>query len=211
VIVYLDDKRRDFAQIVTKIQHATAGIPLLLLGLEKLSHGDELAIAIAEIVIAILVLGTFVLELRATVKHHKHGASHAYHPKVGWFDLAAGVLLIYEAFHTAHGHKPGYLRPQFFSGVFVIVIGLLHAKIAHAAGKRRYLKVDDDGVEYKVVLRGWSIAWADLASITLSDDHVVFVTTAGRRHTVNLRRFHNHDAVRRALADHPASVKLLDA
>jgi hypothetical protein len=139
VIVYLDDKRRQFANIVTKIQHATAGFPLLALGLEKFSKGEELPIAVAETVLALIVLATFAAELRAAIRHSRHGDPPS-HPKIGWFDLAAGVLLIYEAFHGAHGHKPGYLLPQFFSGVVTIVLGVLHSRIQHAAGKRRYLK-----------------------------------------------------------------------
>jgi len=47
-----------------------------------------------------------LIELRAAIRHSKHDAAHG-HPKVGWFDLAAGVLLIYEAFHGAH-NKPVY-------------------------------------------------------------------------------------------------------
>jgi hypothetical protein len=204
--VYLDDKRRQFAQIVTKIQHAVAGVPLLLIGLEKLSSGEDLPIAAAEVGIAALVLGTFVVELRAAIRHSKHGA-HA-HPKAGWFDLAAGVLLIYEAFHGAH-HKPGYLRPQFFNGLVVIALGLLHTRISRAAAKRRYLKVDDDGVEYHMQFRGWSIPWSEVASVDLGHKEAVFVRTNGQRHSVDLGRLHNHDAVRQSIAEHPEAVRLL--
>jgi hypothetical protein len=165
--------------------------------------------AAAEIVIAILVLGTFILELRATVQHHKHGKALS-HPKVGWFDLAAGVLLIYEAFHGAH-HKPGYLRPQFFSGVVVIALGLLHARLHGTIGKRRYLQIDDDGLKHRMVFKSWSIPWAELAGVDLSQKEAVFVRKDGRRHTLDLGRLHNHDAVRRAIAEHPGSAKLLRA
>ncbi len=209
MIVYLDDKRRPLAQLASKVQHATAGLPLLFLGFDKLSKGHELPIAAAEIAIAVIVLATFALELRATVKHQKHGASHAHHPRFGWFDLAAGVLLIYEAFHGAHGHKPGYLRAPFFNGLVVIALGLLHARISAAAAKRRYLKLDDDGIEYHVKFRSWSIPWSEVASITVGEKQAVFMTAAGRRHTLDLGHLHNHDAVRRALADHPESAKLL--
>lgn len=207
MIVYLDDKRRQFAQMVGKIQHAVAGFPLLAIGIDKLSKGEELPVAAAEVGIAIVVLGTFLVELRAAIRHTKHGAAHS-HPKVGWFDLAAGALLIYEAFHGAH-HKPGYLRPQFFTGVATIALGLMHTRLNAFASRKRYLKLDDTGIEYRMRFRGWSIPWGELASVDLSGRDAVFVRTDGERCTIEFGRFHNHDAIRRAIADHPESAKLL--
>ena len=86
VIVYLDDKRRPFADLVSKIQHACAGIPLLIVGIQKLREGVELPIAILEIAIAAAVLVTFALELRAFKRRGKHAVQH--HSPVGWFDIA---------------------------------------------------------------------------------------------------------------------------
>jgi hypothetical protein len=207
VIVYLDDKRRQRAQIVSKIQHAVAGVPLLMIGMEKLSSGEELPIAIAEVALAAIVLATFVLELRAAIRHTKHGTAQS-HPKVGWFDLAAGALLIYEATHGAH-HKPFYLRAQFISGVVTIALGLLHHRLQHAFGKKRYFKIDDDGIEHKLMFRSWSIRWNQLKAVDLTSKEAVFERVDGERHKVNLGRLHNHEAVRRAVMDHPGAAKLL--
>lgn len=207
VIVYLDDKRRELAQTIGKLQHAIAGIPLLMVGLGKLSKNEDLPIAAAEIALAAIVLATFIRELREVVHHRKHGKPSS-HPKIGWFDLAAGALLIYEAFHGAH-HKPGYLRPQFFTGVTAIALGLLHARLSAVAAKKRYLKVDDEGIQYRMKFRGWSIAWDNLASIDLTGKDAVFVETDGERHTIEFGRFHNHQALRQAIAEHPGAAKLL--
>ena len=207
MIVYIDDKRRQFAQIVTKIQHAVAGFPLLGIAIHNLSEGHEIPIAVVEAVIAVLVLGTFFLELRAMVRHSKHG-THA-HPKVGWFDLAAGVLLIYEAFHGAH-HKPGYMRPQFMSGVVTIALGVLHARLSRFGASRRYFKIDDAGIEYRMNFRGWSIPWSELKSIDLGDKKVLFTRKNGEHHALNLGRLHNHAAVREAIAEHPELAKLTE-
>jgi len=56
------------------ILHLKCKITLSLIGLEKLSSGDELPIAAAEVAIAALVLGRFPIELRAAIRHSKRGA-----------------------------------------------------------------------------------------------------------------------------------------
>src|SRR5262249_27683977 len=157
VIVYLDSRRRHVAGIVSKLQHVTAGLPLLALGFRKLGEGEELAIAVAEVAIAVVVLATFAAELRALVRRIKTPGHHP-HPKVGWFDLAAGAMLLYEAFHGEH-HKAFYLRAPFVGAVLTILLGLLHHRLASAKRRRRYFKIDEDGIEYKMMFKGWSIAW----------------------------------------------------
>jgi len=111
--IYLDDKRRETAQLVPKIQHAFGGIPLLMTAIAHLREGIDLPIAGLELAIAVVVLGTFVKDLRAAMRHRRnpHAAGHSV---VGWFDLAAGAMLMFEAFHGAH-HKPAWLRPQFLT------------------------------------------------------------------------------------------------
>jgi hypothetical protein len=91
----------------------------------------------------------------------------------------------------------------------VIALGLLHSRLHGTMGKRRYFKVDDDGVEHRMVFKSWSIPWAELTGVDLSHKEAVFVRKDGRRHTVHLGRLHNHDAGRRAIAEHPGSAKLL--
>jgi hypothetical protein len=208
VIVYLDARRQHVASIVGKLQHATAGIPLLALGMRNLREGEGTAIAVAEVVIAAGVLLTFVIELRATIRHIKDGGRR-HHAKVGWFDLAAGLMLFYEAFHGEH-HKAFYLRAAFVTGALTILLGLLHHRLSSAAQKKRYFKIDDGGIEYKMMFRGWSIPWDQLESVDLGGTKAVFALTDGRRHTLRLGGLLNSDAVRRAISDHPGAAKLLN-
>jgi hypothetical protein len=58
MIIHLHDRRVQAADLVSKLQHASAGFPLLLVGLGKLGEEAERPIAILEITIAALVLGT---------------------------------------------------------------------------------------------------------------------------------------------------------
>jgi hypothetical protein len=206
VIVYLDDKRRPMAQMMGKIQHAVAGFPLFTIGMHKLQEGEELPIAIAEMAIGALVLGAFFVELRAALRHVK-GAGHG-HSKIGWFDLAAGGMLIYEAIH-APPITPFYFRATFLTGVVTVLLGLLHHRLHARKAKRRYFRIDDEGIEHKAPFRSWSIGWNQLKSVDLGGNAAVFERTDGARHTINLGRLHNHEAIRRAVIDHPGSAKLL--
>jgi hypothetical protein len=200
VLIHLHDKRRELAQWPQKLQHAIAGFPLLFTGLRNLSDEAERTVAIAEIAIAILVLGALAVELRAARHHAKAGTQH--HPAFGWFDLAAGAMLIFEAFHGAT-HKPGYLRPQFLSGVSTIGIGVFHKRLHSFHQRRTYLKVDESGVEYRGGrFRRFSAAWQELETVSIDKKRVQFEWKAGRRRRIALTRYRNAEAARQALADH---------
>src|SRR5262249_27483411 len=155
------DKRRETAQLIPKLQHAFGGIPLLTTAIAHLSEGIDLPIAGLELAIAVIVLGTFLKDLRAAVRHRRN-AHAGHHSVVGWFDLAAGAMLMFEAFHGAH-HKPAYMRPQFLAALSTLGLGLLHPRLHSIRHKRRYLKLDESGVEYKPrPFVRWHLDWKDI-------------------------------------------------
>jgi hypothetical protein len=195
VTIYLDDRRLHFADLVSKLQHATAGFPLLLVAAGKLADESERPIAIFELILALAILVAFARDVRATIKHH-----HS-HDVVGWFDLAAGVLLIYEAFHGAH-HKPGYMRPQFLAGVVTLTLGLFHTRLHGRRRRRRYLTLDEKGLEMRTSpIRKVKLAWTEIASVDLAGDKAVIRETGGRAHTLRLKMLNNHDEVRKGIAE----------
>jgi hypothetical protein len=200
MIIHLHDRRVVAADLVSKLQHATAGFPLLLVGVSHFTDEAERPVAILEIVIAVLVLITFAREVVAAAKHHS--GSHAAHSAVGWFDIAAAGMLMFEAFHGAH-HKPGYLRPQFLAAVTTLGLGLFHGRLHAMKKKRRYVKLDETGVEVRTgPFRKIKATWGELRSIHLSDHRAVFHRNDGRRHTIGLRLLANRDDVRQALHEH---------
>jgi len=196
VTIYLDDKRRVVADLLNKLQHAIAGGPILMIGMGKLAEGGEWPMALVEIAVALGVFVTFALEVHAAKKHSGK------HQPVGWFDLAAGILLIFEAFH-GHHVKPGYLRPQFLAGVTTLGLGLFHARLHALQKRRRYVRLDETGLEIRVSrFRRFSVAWAELASVDLAGSKAIFHRNDGGRHTFRLNLLHNRDEVRKGIADH---------
>jgi hypothetical protein len=209
VTLYLEDKRIDLVSVVGKLQHVSAGFPLLAFGLKKLEAGEEVAIALVEVSVALIVIVAFAIEMRALRRKFANPGEHHDHPIVGWFDLAAAGLLFFEAFHGVH-HKPGYLRPQFLSGVITLMMGLFHARLQHFSSRRRYLTIDDTGVDCRTSAIGrFGIAWADLASIELLDDRAVFHCKSGARHKLNLRMFRNGEKARDAIRTDARAAALL--
>ena len=173
-----------------------------MLGIQKLQEGEEIPIAILETAIAVVVIGTFLLELRILHRKHRHAGSRHSHPRFGWFDLAAGCLLIFEAFHGAHT-KPGYLRPAFLSGMATLLLGLFHARIHGFRHRRRYLKIDQSGVECRTApLRKFRVDWNEIASVEVTADRASFLHNSGRRDAVVLRGLLNAPEVRQAIEAH---------
>jgi hypothetical protein len=196
MVIQLHDRKVVVAGLVQKLQHALAGFPLLLLGVRHLSEEGEMPIAILEIVIAGLVLATFARQVHAARK------SHAAHSRVDYFDLAAAAMMMFEAFY-GHHHKPPYLTPQFFTAVTTTAVALFHGKLHARRAKRRYVKLDENGVEVRTGLfRRFSLGWADLDRVHIAQDKAVFHLTDGKRHTIGFRMLGNHEEVRKHLADH---------
>ncbi len=199
--IYLEDKLQDRAQLAAKLQHAFGGIPLFLTAIQKFSEGVELPMAGVELVIAIAVLGSFIKDVRDVMGKRKHG-HHGTHKSVGWFDLAAGAMLIFEAFHSPHT-KAAYLRPQFLSGVITIGLGMMHGRLHGIKRRRRYLKFDESGVQGRLgPFRSFTFAWKDLASVDVTNAKAILQRTDGKVRTINLSRLHNADDVRQAIATH---------
>jgi hypothetical protein len=203
--IYLDPHRTRIANLLSKLQHLLAGIPLLYIGSQKLANNSpEPAVAALELGIGLAVCLTFLHELRAELRH-----SRAAHSRFGWFELAAGMLLIFESFHGATT-KPGYLRPSFLAGTVTVGLGLFHKRLQARAQRRRYLKLDDDGFELRASrFRRTRLQWVELASIDLKGSKITFHQKTGGHRSIHWRLFRNGDEIRTAIMQHPAAAGLL--
>jgi uncharacterized membrane protein HdeD (DUF308 family) len=197
----LEKRGRALADWPTKLQHLIGGVPLLFVGISKLLHDPaERSVAAFEVFIAAAVVLTFVKELKTELRNlkHQHGA-HA-HPAVGWFDLAAGILLIYEAFHGAH-HKPGYLRPQFLSGVTTLGLGIFHGRLQQRRARAAYITLDERGFDFRRNrFRRLRLQWSEIATIDQRPNEVTFSLKSGSTRSISLRTFRNGDEIRQAIS-----------
>ena len=199
MIIYLEDKRREVTDWFPKIQHLVAGVPLLYSGVANLKEAAERVIGGLEIAIALLLIAAFLKELREA--RHR-AAGHHTHSAVGSFDIAAAGLLIFEAFHGAH-HKPGYMRPQFFSGIATLGLGLFHARLHARKSRTRFLRVDEQGLEMRLSpFRRLHVGWEELARVEHAGSHAVLHRKDGGRHKLPLSRFRNRQAIEDGIATH---------
>lgn len=206
VTIYLDDRRRALGMWWQKMQHAVGGVPLLVAGIH--SFGDPIishrALAFAEIVVAGVLLVTLVRDVRGEVRARREHAreahaGHAHGPD--WFDVAAGALLILEAWRLSQaGGKAFYLRPYFLLGLLTLALGLLHGPHAAWLSRRRFVRVDDEGLHAVLSrFRRLDVRWADVRDLRL-DARAIVVTTTTRTVRIALRRYRNASAVCDALA-----------
>ena len=210
MIIYLQDRRLQAADLLTKLQHVFGGFPLLFIGLRKIvSSSPEWPMAIVEVAIGGLVVLTFIRELRQTLRSKEHEHPSAWHTAIGWFDLAAGGLLIFEAFHQPHV-KPGYLRPQFLSGTVAIGLGIFQGRFHGWRNRRRYLKLDANGMQCRLSpFRRFSLAWTELESVEISDKEATFKTKEGQQRTIRTGLYNNANEIRSAISDHARAAGLL--
>jgi hypothetical protein len=206
ITIYLDDKRQALATWWQKLQHAIGGAPLLVAGMHALRDPvlGHRVLAVAEIIVAVVLLVTLVRELRAEVRTRRNSneAAHAHHGHgPDWFDVAAGVLLILEAWHLSQrGGKAFYLRPYFLLGMVTLLLGVFHGPYSDLILRRRYLRLDDSGVHGRLSrFRRISAPWQDVRGIRVDAREAVIETTS-RSFTISLKRYQNAGAIREALA-----------
>jgi hypothetical protein len=207
VIVYLHHRRTVIADLAGKLQHAAAGIPLILVGLENFRSGGEWLTAVIELAIGSVVLVAFVADVRGALRHRENPDQS--HSALGWFDLAASALLMFEAFHGEH-HKPVYQRAPFVAGMVAIALGLFHGRFRHFVNRRSFLEMDELGVKCRTSPIGrFAVTWSDLAGLDLSAEKAVFRRNNGREHVLTLRGLSNREAVRAAIEKHGRGMGLL--
>src|SRR5262249_15040659 len=126
----------------------------------------------------------------------------------GWFDLAAGGMLLFEAFHSPH-IKPAFMRPQFLSGVLTIGLGMFHPRLHAFHRRRRDLGLCESGMQFPLgPFRRLNRRWTEISAIEVDVAKAVFHRTNGRPQVINLLSTRNAEKVRQALSDHAATQSL---
>jgi hypothetical protein len=122
IVLPVRSRRQQRAALGHKLQHALPGGLLLIAGLQTLltgPHGLELGIAVFQVVVSVLLLGSTVeavhvnrhlLRSAPPGEHHVHFAHRAHHG-IEWGDLFAAALFIAEGLERKmHGHH--FPRPM---------------------------------------------------------------------------------------------------
>jgi hypothetical protein len=196
-------RRAERGLFLQKLQHAIPSIVVLGDGLAHLSHdphGAELALGLFEVRAAMTVMASVVIGLRKlrrsapTSDLHGHG-NHG----VDWIDIFIGVMLSVEAYAKYHAtaHIP---RPTILLAVTMLVVGLMHGKLAAFGDRRRELRVDANGISMptRPFVR-LSLTWQDVASIDIGERYGRVTANDGRTHRFDFTDLIQPQAVRDAL------------
>ncbi len=197
-------RRSQKGQFAQKLQHAIPSFIVLGDGISHLSHnprGAELALGVAEVVAAVLVIGTVARGFRQLRRQLSTPSDDVHvHHGVDWIDICLGGMLSVEAYakYAATAHIP---RPTIVLAIAMFAIGLLHGRLAAWGDSRRELRVSADGISMpsRRPFSRVTMAWAEVAEIEVGDRSAVVVATDGRTTRVDLTEVMQPAAIRDAL------------
>jgi hypothetical protein len=204
IIVPLESRRRERAQLAQKLQHVLPSVLLLSDGLGR--FGGEraawsLALGVAEVVTSALVIGAFARAVRR-VMLSSNSARHEQHVPHGvdWVDVFLGGMLVTEA--LVHRQETGHLpRPTILLAVVLVVIGLLHGRLRERNQRRRELRLTDEGIS---ISRRWrrrfNATWPEIDAIELAPRVARIVMRSGAVREIDLADAKNAPAIVEVLA-----------
>ena len=197
-------RRAERGVFVQKLQHALPSTVVFGDGIEHLSHdphGVEMALGIAEVVAAVLVMGSVVrgvlhLKRRLAAPHDDH--AHGHHG-VDWIDVFIAAMLAVEAYAKYHAtaHIP---RPTILLAVVMLVIGLMHGRLAAWGDRKRHMRIGPEGISVPGrPFRRLTLAWSEVATIEMDNRAAVITAVDGRSKRIDLSDVVQPKAVRDAL------------
>ena len=200
-------QRGQFAQ---KLQHAIPSVVVLNDGITHLQHephGTSLALGVAEVAVSILVIGSVVRGWRRLISKTPKAAGHSHQAHgVDWIDLFLGAMLLVEAYAKFHANGR-IARPMILLGAVLMVVGILHGRIAGWADRRLELRVNEHGISVPGrFFRRLTLAWADVAEITVGPATARLIAADGRDQSLDLADAANAEDIRHVLAE--ASARL---
>jgi len=181
------------SRVALRANHVFPAVMLILVGVEGLLEGggEGFIRPVIEIVVGAAVLFAVRRELKR---------DRAIHTGVGWFDVFAGLMIIWEGIGKLHAGRifqPGALLV--LTGVATIAIGLFHRRFAGI----RSLRFSPEGFHITLSpLRRLKIRWTDLSKIDSRGDSVMITLVGGRTRRISLRRIENRSDVTQAINTH---------
>jgi len=182
--VPLRSRRIERARRMVPLRDGVAALVLAWAALPRFRSGvpGEVALAVADAIVAAALVGAIVYYNFRPYSHH--------HARVEWTDLAAGAMLLVEAFHQHREGRPGRALPYatIVTAFVTLGKGLLHERFAARDARRRVLRLDHEGLHFR-----WSrlfrseVKRRDVAALAVSDHEIVVTAPDGARRRISLR------------------------
>jgi hypothetical protein len=207
IVVPLRSKRQRRAQMVQKLNHAVPALGLFVAGKQAIAegtHGFGFYLGVFEIVSAAALIVLTLRELRGTLWPAAHPSGHGHeHHGVDWVDIAAAFVLVAEILE--HWHVTHHIsRPMVLTACITFALGVFHGRIQGFKGRRRVLRVDDEGIAIPgrpFRARKIAVPWAGVQSIDVGPRWAVLTPRAGRQRKLDLADLETEAAARAALLE----------
>ena len=191
-VLYLDDLRLARMKRVQTVQHAVIAGTMAFASYNHIRSetGTVHPIAVFELAAAAALFAAILIE-----RHHESRGSHA---RFGWIEIASGLLLFVEG-ASKGTHK--LIRPQYLSGLVLVTLGVLEARISARRRRRRSIEAREDVLKARLGFRGFTIPWSEIAGAQNDGRRVEIRRADGRRHVLRLRTLANAGEVVSWLGD----------
>jgi len=189
--IYVDAHAMRRHERLSALKEAVAAVVLLQAGLTDLADVGVTLLDVLDLLVGVGVLGVAAIELR---RGRKFGSW------VRWFDIAVGGLMALEGLtlQTQGHHHRVLIYAWYGLGVAYVLLGVFHRQL----GRRRYVRLDDDGVRVRMTpLRGFTLAWPDIVRVVGHADSIDVFSRDGIRHEISRRYVPNLDEIRGVLLD----------
>jgi hypothetical protein len=137
-------------------------------------------------IVGLGLLGVGAVEIR---RGKKFGAW------VRWFDISVGVLLLAEALKlaTEGHHRQVLINGYYVLGAVYVLMGMFH----HQLGRRRYVRIDDDGIQVRLnPFRHFRLKWPDISRVVGHPDSIDVFAKGNQRFEIARRFVPNLDEIR---------------
>lgn len=190
-IIYLDAHAMRRHQRLSALKESFAALLLLQAGWSRTSAFGASVLSVFNLVMGLGLAGVAAVELK---RGKKFGAW------VRWFDVGVGALLLVEGLKLAtEGHHRVILIDGYFGlGAVYLLAGIFH----HQLGRRRYVRLDDDGLQVRMTpWRGFRLLWPDIVRVVGHPDGIEVFSKGGQRHEIARRYVPNLDEIRDLILD----------
>ncbi|HYK09909.1 MAG TPA: hypothetical protein VEV39_03845 [Gemmatimonadales bacterium] len=176
---------------VSALKECLAAIVLIQAGWKDVTSAGTNALSIFDLVVGFAVLGVGVIELK---RGKKFGSW------VRWFDIAVGGLMALEGLTlaTEGQHHKTLIYGYYGLGAFYVLLGVFHAHL----GRRRYVRMDDDGVQVRMTpFRSFRLGWPEISRVVGHADSIEVFAKGDKRYEVSRRYVPNLDEIRQMMLD----------
>lgn len=188
--IFIDAHAMRRHERLSALKECLAAVLLLQVGWKDVTSSGLTVLAAVDLAVGISVLGVAAVELKRAKKFGSW---------VRWFDIAVGGLMALEgATLAAEGHHhAGLIYGYYVLGIAYVLIGVFHKQL----GRRRYVRLDDDGVQVRMTpFRRFRLLWPDISRMVGHKDSIE-VFARGGRYEIDRRYVPNLDEIRELMLE----------